>query len=122
MWFGLYMGSLTFFVPDLVTENFFKVFETKTKDKQARLKESGMNGCLKSICFYWKFMFSLLIYVYNLLTVYRTRACCFMGSMCCMPSWPFNSLSWCEGSMDPCNPFNGVPCVFMFAYVAWSWA
>jgi len=27
-----------------VTENFFKVFETKTKDKQARLKESGKNG------------------------------------------------------------------------------
>ncbi|KAL0686996.1 hypothetical protein Bca4012_086673 [Brassica carinata] len=26
---------------DLVTENFFKVFESKTKDKQARLKQSG---------------------------------------------------------------------------------
>ncbi|KAJ0252012.1 Copper-transporting ATPase PAA1 [Hirschfeldia incana] len=26
---------------DLVTENFFKVFETKTKDKEARLKQSG---------------------------------------------------------------------------------
>ncbi|CAH2077017.1 unnamed protein product [Thlaspi arvense] len=27
--------------PNLVTENFFKVFETKTKEKQARLKQSG---------------------------------------------------------------------------------
>ena len=92
-------------------------FDPVAIDKELALAEqSGMNVSPKLICYFWMLMFDRIVSCLD----YRTRACCFMGSLCCMPSWPCNSLSWCEGSLASRSPFNGVPCLFMFAYVAWS--